>query len=76
MRIKICFSPIKPFQILQRTCLVRLLVPNLCSYKRLANGAVKIIIAKRILAFDWSMGVIPPTLHLTRHVLIESSHFP
>jgi hypothetical protein len=74
--IKICFSPSKPFQILQRTCLVRLLVPNLCSYKRLANGAVKIIIAKRILAFDWSMDVIPPTLHLTRHVLIESSHFP
>src|SRR5213594_432848 len=30
------------------TCLVRLLVPNLCSYKRLANGAVKIISAKRI----------------------------
>src|SRR6266849_5811551 len=23
------------------TCLVRFLVPNLCSYKRLANGAVK-----------------------------------
>jgi hypothetical protein len=46
--IKICFSPIKPFQILQRTCLVRLLVPNLSSYKRLANDAVKVIIAKRI----------------------------
>src|SRR5206468_7145926 len=30
MRIKICFSPIKPLQILQRTCLVRFLVPNLC----------------------------------------------
>src|SRR5207244_3965401 len=57
MRIKICFSPIKPLQILQRTCLVRLLVPNLCSYRRLANGAVKIISAKRILAFDWSMDV-------------------
>src|SRR5436309_11831322 len=57
MRIKICFSPIKPLQILQRP--VRLLVPNLCSYKRLANGAVKIISAKRILAFDWSMEVKP-----------------
>jgi hypothetical protein len=53
-------------QILQRTCLVRLLGPNLCSYKRLAIGAVKIISAKRILAFDWSMDVISPTLQLTR----------
>src|SRR2546425_3587059 len=26
------------------------------NFKRLANGAVKIISAKRILAFDWSMG--------------------
>ena len=44
MRIKICLSnqaPPNP----ATTCLVRLLVPNLCSYKRLANGAVKIISA-------------------------------
>src|SRR2546427_12751901 len=62
MRIKICFSPIKPLQILQRTCLVRLFVPNLCSYRRLANGALKIVSAKRILAFDWSMDAQTPMI--------------
>ena len=58
MRIKICFSPIKLLSNPATTCLVRFLVPNVCSYKRLANGAVKIITAKRISTFDWSMDVL------------------
>ena len=58
MRIKVCFSPSQAPPSPATTCLVRLLVPNLCSYKRLANGAVKIITAKRILTFDWSMNVL------------------
>jgi len=52
MRIKICFSPIKPLQILQRPASYDSLSRVFAHNKRLANGAVKIVTAKRILTFD------------------------